>query len=137
MTIGLDLLHAGPLFLVSLAITAGALFVTSRNVPQGATHTWGITAAASLIDLIIGILLEGNFSAPSLLWGGTVTLLLVTIPVALGGRRIARLAARGSTGARTYATSLLLGLGVGWVMVPLALYVIAVVIALSNGGAAP
>jgi hypothetical protein len=123
----IDLLHAAPLFLASLGVVVAGLFAalifTKRAGPR---LPWIVTGIASLLDLGIANALSRDFTLSGLGWSLLSTLLLVSIPVALGSRRIARLTARGTAPPLAYAGGLLLGVGVGWILLPVVLVAVGV-----------
>jgi hypothetical protein len=79
------------------------------------------------------VLLDFRFTLRAVTWAGLMTLMWVTVPVAVGSWRLARVACRAGASVRSYVVSLLIGLSVGWVLVPFVVGVIGVaVIALAG-----
>jgi hypothetical protein len=113
----IDLLHAGPLFLAAFLVVAAALLAGTRLLSK----PWTVTAIASLLHLAIASVLTNRTSQTGLGWNALTTLLLVSIPVAVGSWRIGVLTTRGTPGPLAYVGSLLLGVGLGWFLLPIVL----------------
>jgi hypothetical protein len=117
-----DLLHAGPMFLVSFTVAAAALLLLLVGLRRGAVWTWRVVAAASLIAFLLGIVQQGDMTTRGLLWTAAATLWLVTIPVVIGARALARWKLGLATSpALVYAGAVLVGVGAGWILLPIAL----------------
>jgi hypothetical protein len=118
----LDLLHVGPIFLVSFVVAAAALLLILTGMRREAIWTWRVVVLASLIDFILGLLQQEEWTVRGLVWAGVTTLWLVTIPVAIGAGALSRWKVGLSTSpALVYAGAVLVGIGTGWILLPIVL----------------
>jgi hypothetical protein len=115
----LDLLHIWPLLLGSLGVVVASLVLAlwlAGNL--GARHPWVFASAAFLVNIAVSMALQPGGSLISYLVSGA---LLVAVPVALGSRRAVRLRTSGARSAVALAGGLLVGVGIGWLVLPLVL----------------
>jgi hypothetical protein len=118
----LDLLHAGPMFLVSFAVAATALLILLSGIRRGASWGGRVVAVASVTDFVLGVVQQDDTTARGLLWAAVAALWLVAVPVLIGARALMRWKTGLSTSpALVYAGALLLGVGSGWILLPIVL----------------
>ena len=116
----LDLLHAGPMFLVSFGVAAAALLVILTGMRRDIIWTWRVVVLASLTDFLLGLLQQGDGTVRGLVWAGVATLWLVTIPVVIGARALSRWKVGLSTSpALVFAGAVVVGIGTGWLLLPI------------------
>jgi hypothetical protein len=84
----------------------------------GARRPWVIASAAFLVNIAVSMALQpGGSLIPYLVSSA----LLVAVPVALGSRHAVQLRTSGARDGAALAGGLLLGLGIGWFVLPLVL----------------
>jgi hypothetical protein len=116
----IDLLHIWPMLLASLAIVAGGLIGAQVLATRSRTDfLWTLALGASLLDIVVGEMLVPGSTRRDLGWSLGQAAVLVLIPIAVGGWRVARLTGRGRWGPLALGEGLLLGLSVGWVLMPI------------------
>jgi hypothetical protein len=118
----IDLIHTWPLLLVAFMIVAASLVLVLRLGPSVPRKlSWFLAAAAVLLHLVITLALEPDWTGGVLGWHLGSSLMFAGVPVALGSQRAARLQSRGASRAAAFAGGMLLGLGVGWILLPILL----------------
>lgn len=117
-----DLIHAWPLFLVALGFVTASLFVAVHTA-AGARPSlpWLLAGIVTLLDCATAMTMASDWTAESFGWYLLGSLMFVGVPVALGSRQIVRRISRGSRPVAAYVAGLLVGLGVGWVLLPIVL----------------
>ena len=115
----LDLFQVGPLLLGSLGVVLASLLLAlwlAGNL--GTRGPWAIASAAFLVSIAVSMVLQPG---GSLAWYLVSSILLVAVPVVLGSRRAVRLRTSGARSAVALAGGLLVGVGIGWFVLPLVL----------------
>ena len=121
----LDLLHAGPMFLVSFAVAAIALLVLLVGVRRGNTWTWRMVVVAWLTGFLLGLVQQGDLTKRGLVWASVTALWLVAVPVLIGARALLRWRlGLSASPALVYAGAVLVGIGGGWILLPVVLALI-------------
>ena len=121
----IDLLHAGPRLMASLLIVVVALAIAALAADRR-PPLWLLVAVASLADTLVAVLLSPHRTARTVTWTVLMTLTWATIPVTVGAWRLARVAGPRAASVRGYVVSLVVGLSVGWLLVPFVVGVIGV-----------
>jgi hypothetical protein len=120
----IDLIHTWPLLLVALVIVVPSVVLALRLGPNlSKAVPWVLAAAAVLLHFVITLALEPEWSQAVLGWHLASSLMFAGVPVALGSQRAARLQSRGASRTAALVRGILLGLGVGWVLLPILLLV--------------
>jgi hypothetical protein len=130
----IDLIHTWPLLLVALVIVVPSLVLALRlgpNLPKAVP--WVLGAAAVLLHLVITLALEPEWSQAIFGWRLATSLMFAGVPVVLASQRAARLQSRGTSRSAAFARGMLLGLGVGWVLLPILLFVAGIGTMLATG----
>ncbi len=118
----LDLLHAGPMFLVSFAVATTALLVLLAGLRRGLMWTWRVVAVAWLIDFVVGVVQQRDTTTRGLTWAAVASLWLVAVPVVVGARMLSRWkVALSRSPVLVYAGAVLVGVGTGWILLPVIL----------------
>ena len=115
----IDLLHIWPLLLGSLGVVVASHLLAlwlATNFSVG--RPWLLASAAFLLNIAMSMALQPG---GSLAWYLVSSALLVGVPVALGSRRAVRLRTSGTPGLAALAGGLLVGLGIGWLVLPIVL----------------
>ena len=120
----IDLIHTWPLLLVALGIIVPSLVLTLRlgpNLPKAVP--WVLGAAAVLLHLLVTMAFEPEWSRAIFGWRLATSLMFAGVPVVLASQRAARLQSRGGSTTAAFVGGMLLGLGIGWVFLPILLFV--------------
>jgi len=118
----IDLIHTWPLLLVAILIVAPSVVLALHLGPsEPQALPWILAGAAVLLHLVITLALEPEWTQGVLGWQLGSSLMLAGVPVALGSHRAARLQSRGASRTAAFAGGILLGLGIGWVLLPVLL----------------
>jgi hypothetical protein len=113
----LDLFQIGPLLLGSLGVVMASLLLALwLDGNLGAQRPWVLASAAFLVSIAVSMAVQPRGSLASYLVSSAF---LVAVPVALGSRRAVRLRASGARRAVALAGGLLVGVGIGWLVLPL------------------
>jgi hypothetical protein len=113
------------MFLVSFGVAAISLLVLLIGLRGGVVWTWRVAAVASVADILLGVALQGDRTTRGLVWAAVGALWLVTVPVLIGARALARWkVALPRSPALVYTGAVFVGVGTGWVLLPIVLALI-------------
>lgn len=113
------------MFLVSFAVAAIALLVLLVGVRRGNTWTWRMVVVAWLTGFLLGLVQQGDLTKRGLVWASVTALWLVAVPVLIGARALLRWRlGLSASPALVYAGAVLVGIGGGWILLPVVLALI-------------